>query len=133
MSGCYSYLEAGSRSWSLDQRELFSRTVLSDFPKEMKVSHDPKLEVLRFPIDDPIFCARFLAQRHAKAAKLLVTVGSLDPQVALLLLRQYAGYCKLVHLARLTPPSLISNGLALFDADIRFCSECTRIDTADND
>ena len=60
------------------------------------------------------FCAKFLAQRHAKAAKLLshwVTVGSLDPQVALLL-RQCAGYCKLVHLARSTPPSLISDGLA---------------------
>ena len=76
----------------------------------MKVSQEPNFEVLGTPIGDPIFCAKFLAQRHAKAAKLLshlVTVGSLDPQVALLL-RQCAGYCKLVHLARSTPPSLIS-------------------------
>ena len=43
-------------------------------------------------------------------------------------------YCKLVHLARSTPPSLISDGLALFDADIRHCfSEFTGIDTADTE
>ena len=80
---------------------------------------------------------KVLAQWRAKAAKLLsqlVTAGSLDPQVALLLLRQCAGYCKLVHLARSIPPSLISDGLALFDDDIRRCfSECTGIGTADND
>ena len=71
--------------------ELFSHTVLTDFPQEMKVSHE---QVLGAPIGDPIFCAKFLAQRRAKAAKLLsqlVTVGSLDPQVALLLLSQCAG------------------------------------------
>ena len=57
-----------------------------------------------------------------------------DPQVALLLLRQCAGYCKSVHLARSTPPSLISDGLALFGADVRRCfSECTGIDTADTE
>ena len=115
--------------------EFFSRTVLSDFPQGMKVSHEPNFEVLGAPIGDPI--SKFLAQRRAKAAKLLsqlVTVGSLDPQVALLLLRQCAGYCKLVHLARSTPPFLISDGLTLFDAEIRRCfSECTGIDTADND
>ena len=116
--------------------ELFSCTVLPDFPQEMKVSHEPNFEVLGAPIGDPIFCATSLAQRHAKTAKLLshlVTMGSLDPQVALLL-RQCAGYCKLVHLGRSTPPSLISDGLALFDADVRHCfSECTGIDTADTE
>ena len=79
--------------------EWFSCTVLSDFPQEMKVSHEPNFEVLGAPIGDPIFCATLLAQWRAKAAKLLsqlVTVGSLDPQVALLLLRQCAGYCKFI-------------------------------------
>ena len=101
----------------------------------MKVSHKPNFEVLGAPTGDPIFCAKFLAQRFAKAAKLLsqlVTVGSLDPQVALLLC-QCAGYCKLVHLARSTPPSLISDGLALFDADVRHFSQCTRIDAANTE
>ena len=46
--------------------ELFSRTVLSDFPQEMKVSQEPNFEVLGVPIGDPIFCAKFLAQRRAK-------------------------------------------------------------------
>ena len=49
--------------------ELFFRTVLPDFPQEMKVSQEPNFEVLGAPIGDPIFCAKFLAQRHAKAAK----------------------------------------------------------------
>ena len=108
--------------------ELFSCTVLSDFPQEMKVSQEPNFEVLGAPIGDPIFCAKVLAQRRAKVAKLLshlVTVGSLDPRAALLLLCQCAGYCKLVHLARSTPPSLISYGLALFDADVIRFSGCT--------
>ena len=86
------------------------------------MSHEPNFEVLVTPVGDPIFFAKFLAQRRAKAAKLLsqlVTVSSLDPQVALLLLRHCAGSCKLVHLARSTPPSFISDGLALFDADVR--------------
>ena len=104
--------------------ELFSRTVLSGFPQEMKVSHKPNFKVLEAPIGDPIFCAKFLAQKRAKAAKWLsqlATVGSLDPQVAFLLLHQCAGYCKLVHFARSTPSSLISDGLALFDAAVRCC------------
>ena len=42
-------------------------------------------------------------------------------------------YCKLVDLARSTPPSLISDGLALFDTDVRRFSECTGIDTADTE
>ena len=45
--------------------ELFSRTVLSEFPQEMKVSQEPNFKVLGAPIGDPIFCARFSAQRHA--------------------------------------------------------------------
>ena len=118
--------------------EWFSRTVWSDFSQEMKVSHELNFEVLGAPIGDPIFCANFLTQRRAKAVKLLsqlVTVGSLDPQVALLLLRQCAGYCKLVHLARSAPPPLSLIGWhCLMLHDIRRCfSECTEIDTADND
>ncbi|KAL5460331.1 hypothetical protein EMCRGX_G033776 [Ephydatia muelleri] len=73
--------------------KLFSPTVLSGFPQEMKLSHEPNFKVLGAPIGDPIFCAKFLAQKRAKAAKLLsqlATVGSLDPQVALLLLHKCA-------------------------------------------
>ena len=39
--------------------ELFSRTVLTDFPQEMKVSHEPNFEVLGAPIGDTIFVQSF--------------------------------------------------------------------------
>ena len=52
--------------------------------------------------------------------------------MALLLLRLCGSFCRLVHLARSTPPSLIVDGLALFDNDVRHCfAECTMVDTSD--
>ena len=48
----------------------------------------------------------FFAHKHADASMLLEQledVGAVDPQVALLLLRQCGGFCKLVHLASLLP------------------------------
>ena len=58
-------------------------------------------------------------------------LGAVDTQVALLLLRQCVGFCKLVHLARSTPSALIGEALQFFDDDdVRRCfSECTAIDT----
>ena len=88
----------------------------------MKRSHEPNFEILGAPIGDVIFCAKFLAQKRAKAVRLLSQlseVGALDPQIVLLLLCHCASFCKLVHLARSTPPSLVSEGLALFDEEVR--------------
>eukprot|EP00731_Ephydatia_muelleri_P033594 Em0033g10a len=51
--------------------ELFRHGDLSSFPPEMKVSRVPNLEILGAPIGDPIFCAKFLAQKCADGAKLL--------------------------------------------------------------
>ena len=57
----------------------------------------------------------------------------MDPQIALLLLRHCTSFCKFVHLARSTPPPLISDGLALFDADVRrHFSDCVAIDASDS-
>ena len=59
------------------------------FLANMKMVHEPTFEILGAPIGDVIFCARFLAQKRAKAVKLLSQlsgVGSLDPQIALLCL-----------------------------------------------
>ena len=60
-------------------------------------------------------------------------VGSVDPQIALLL-RHCATFCKLVHLARSTPPALVSEGLALFDAEVcrHFC-DTVAIDPSDSE
>eukprot|EP00731_Ephydatia_muelleri_P010498 Em0005g1084a len=86
----------------------------------MKRFTSPHFEILGAPIGDIIFCGKFVAQKRAEARHLLTQleeVGSVDPQVALLLLRLCGSFCRLVHLARSTPPSLIVDGLALFDND----------------
>ena len=71
----------------------------------MKKSSVPNFEILGAPIGDIIFCAKFFAHKRADASMLLEQledVGAVDPQVALILLRQCV--CKLVHLARSPPP-----------------------------
>ena len=44
--------------------ELFSRHDLQDYPVDMKICHEPSLEILGAPIRDVIICAKFLAERH---------------------------------------------------------------------
>ena len=48
---------------------------------------------------------------------MLEDVGSVDPQVALLLLCQCGSFCKMVHLAYSTLPSLMADALQMFDND----------------
>ena len=102
----------------------------------MKRSSVPHLEILGAPIGDAFFCAKVVSQKCAIASKLLSQledVGSMDPQVALLLLRQCGGFCKLVHLAKSTPPSLIIEGLEYFDNDVRHCfALSTAVDTTNS-
>ena len=58
----------------------------------------------------------------------LVEVACFDPQVALILLKMCEGCCKLVHLARATPPSLAYDPLQLFDAEVReWFTLCTAV------
>eukprot|EP00731_Ephydatia_muelleri_P000498 Em0001g498a len=69
--------------------ELFSSRDLSSFPEAMRRSNVPHFEILGAPIGDLVFCAKFVAQKQSEASKLLKeleAVGSIDPQVALLLL-----------------------------------------------
>ena len=81
------------------------------FPSGMKVSHVPHLVILGAPIRNYLFCACYIASKRSEAMKLLlrlVEVACFDPQVALILLQMCGCYCKMVHLARATPPSLAS-------------------------
>ena len=92
----------------------------------MKTSHLPHMIILGAPIGDYSFCANFIASKCLDAATLLsklVEVATIDPQVALILLRVCGSFCKLVHLPRATPPSLVSDPLQLqlFDNDVRQC------------
>ena len=86
---------------NLAKCELFSRNELSStFPVMIKSSQVPHFEILGAPIGDFLFCSKIIASRHKIASKLLSKleeVASIDPQVALILLRLCAGFCKMVH------------------------------------
>ena len=104
--------------------ELFCKGDTSEFPPSMKSSHVPHLDLLGAPIGDYLFCGKYAALKCSEALKLLsrlVEVGASNPQVALILLRLCGSYCKLIHFARATPPSLVSEALQLFDVEIRQC------------
>ena len=71
--------------------ELFSLSGLSMFPSMMKKSNVPHFEILGAPIGDAIFCAKFVSQNvqwPPSCSHRLEKVGSVDPQVAILLLHQ---------------------------------------------
>ena len=105
------------------------------FPLQMKRSNTANLVLLGAPIGDLIFCAKFISSLRSKIRDLhsrLQQIGPKDPQVAYLLLRFCGSFCKLVHLARSTPPSLVAEALSFFDSDIRRCfTECTSVDVSD--
>eukprot|EP00731_Ephydatia_muelleri_P001362 Em0001g1362a len=86
----------------------------------INVSCFVKATPCRAPIGDYLFCGKYAASKRSEALKLLsrlVEVGTSDPQVALILLHLCGSYCKLIHLARATPPSLVSEALQLFDVE----------------
>ena len=62
--------------------ELYSRSNLEGLPVEIKRFNEPNMEILGAPVGDIIFCAKFMAQKRARAARLLTQlteVGSIDP------------------------------------------------------
>ena len=70
----------------------------------------------------------------ALALSTLEEIDSLDPQVALALLHLCSSFCKLIRIARVTPPHLILNAMQCYDEDIcRSFANCTGIDTNDTD
>lgn len=86
-------------------------------------SSNPNIEIRGAPIGgDLIFRAICVAQKHADASMLLlnslVEVGAVVHQVALHLLRQCSGFCKL---ARSTPPAVVGEALQYFDNDVHHC------------
>ena len=121
---------------NLAKCELCSRNELSStFPVMIKSSQVPHFEILGAPIGDFLFCSKFIASRHKIASKLLSKleeVASIDPQVALILLRLCGGFCKMVHVARTTLPHLAFSSLESFDSDVRMCfSNCVATDISD--
>ena len=114
--------------------EIFSTHDVSPFPPEMKRSTHPNIVILGIPIGDKAFCSSFILEKHEEAKALLLKleeVSAVDPHVAFSLLRQCAGFCKLAHLARGTPPSHAMSALEAFDYDMRTAfTRCTAVDTS---
>ena len=102
------------------------------FPPAVKSSLSPNLEIL----GDYLHCSHFIAEKCSKAKVLftaLVEVAEADLHVAVSLLRICGSYCKLVHLARTTPPSLLCESLKFFDDEVRHCfSTCIAADIPDD-
>ena len=57
---------------------------------------------------------------------------NIDPQVAFNMLHLCSGFCKIVHLATSTPPSVAADSLKIMDSDVRSCfSKCFSIDLSE--
>eukprot|EP00731_Ephydatia_muelleri_P016289 Em0009g713a len=108
--------------------ELFTKEGLRGFPDEMKISDALNFEILGVPIGDPIFCAKSIAEKRAHASKflaLLKEVGSVDSQVALMLLRHCGGFCRM--------PDAPLEELHLFDEEVhQTFSDSMCIDPSDS-
>ena len=113
------------------QRQL---TTMESTKAMLRSGPTQKTVLLGAPIGDLIFCAKFISSLRSKIHDLLSRlqqIGPKDPQVAYLLLRFCGSFCKLVHLARSTPPSLVAEA-SFFNSDIRRCfTECTSVDVSD--
>eukprot|EP00731_Ephydatia_muelleri_P022992 Em0015g575a len=94
------------------------------------------LEIRGVPIDDYLHCSHFIVEKCFKAKILLsalVEVAAADLHVAASLLCICGSYCKLVHLARTTHPSLSFESLQFFDEEVRRCfSTCIAADIPDD-
>ena len=120
---------------NLQKCELFGKDT-SMFISTIPYSNIPHFEILGAPVGDAEFCNKFIIKKHFAARALLSSleeIGSIDPHVTFTLLCQCAGFCKLSHLARVTPPLHAFNALQEFDYDIcLFFSQCTGVDTPDH-
>ena len=99
-------------------------------------SLSPNFEILGVPIGDYLHCSHFIAENCSKAKvpfTALVEVAEADLHVAVSLLCICGSYCKLVHLARTTPPSLSCESLKFFDEEVTRCfSTCIAADIPDD-
>ena len=109
---------------NLAKCEMFSRQGNTSFPPEVRCSLLPNLDIQGAPIGDYLHCSKFIAGRCAESRKLLsglVDVAAVDLQVAVSLLHMCGSFCSMVHIARVTPPSLASDGLRSFDEEVKQC------------
>ena len=92
----------------------------------MRCSLLPNLDILGAPIGDYLHCSKFIAGKCAEPRRLLsglVDVAAVDLQVAVTLLCMCGSFCRMVHIARVTPPSLASDALSSFDEEVKQCAQ----------
>ena len=92
--------------------ELFGRMGNTSFPPSVRCSLLPNFDILGVPIGDYLHCTHLIEEKISQAKVLLSTlveVVAADLHVAISLLQICGSFCKLVHLARTTPPSLSFN------------------------
>ena len=86
--------------------ELFSSKGNTFFPPAVTFSILPNMDILGAPVGDYLHCSKFIADKCAESKKLLTSLVDVDLQVAFTLLRMCGGFCKMLHLTTVTPPSL---------------------------
>eukprot|EP00731_Ephydatia_muelleri_P007211 Em0003g1459a len=92
--------------------EVSSQGDLDGFPANIKRSHEPNFEILGAPIGDVIFLCQILCSKASQGSQVAVSAVG----------------------ARSTPPSLVSEGLALFDEEVRrYFTDCVAINASDSD
>ena len=125
---CLQLIEAATLESGLELNlkkcEVYSRGDLGMFPSDCKKSHSSNFEILGAPIGDDDYCEAVVDRKSARASGLLVKLRSLDdPQVALTLLRNCAGFGRLVHIARCCPAQQTTGAFQKFDNAILQCFE----------
>jgi hypothetical protein len=84
---------------------------------ECRILQGGDFELLGAAIADTSFCSEHGTKKGAKASALLDSIGAMeDPQVAVRLMRNCAGACKITHSMRMTPLRL---RLQSFDNKVR--------------
>ena len=100
---------------NLSKCELFNRcNDFKLFPPEMKTPTCPNLDILGSPIGDAQYCSSYIASKRSAASNLLSGIEKValpDPHVALTLLRMCGSFSKLSHIARTTPPTIVTDEL----------------------
>jgi hypothetical protein len=112
-------LTASASNYNLTN--LFPQSLLTD-PEtgNSRVLLEGNFELLGAAIGDASSCEAHTSKRVHTATKLLEELKSLeDPQVALRLLRNCAGVCRVNHSMRLTEPRLHLSALTEFDNKVR--------------
>ena len=105
--------------------ELFPRDLLWDKETgESRVFLKGCFEILGASVGDKDFCENYTRGKVEKATQLLQQISCIeDPQVALRLLRNCAGVCKITHNMRMVPTHFHPAALKEFDKEVQntFC------------